>query len=102
MEANFYMYYFLSVLGAGGLLALSAIIIIGVINSQMLKIEKQRKEDHAISQSFLRHMHIESLKNSRKAMRILNGVQKTNEDNAIFLRMIFERVDKPPQSDGSG
>jgi hypothetical protein len=56
--------------------------------------------------SFLRHMHLASVKNHREAQRmrdknheeyhrILAEVQKTNRDNAIYLRRIHEIVDDP-------
>ena len=57
--------------------------------------EKSRKEDNKEMQSFLRHMHIESQKNTREVQRIMAIGEKTLQDNALFLRMIFERVDKP-------
>jgi len=65
-----------------------------------------QKKEHAESnrqlQEYLHRWQIESDKNDKifqrlheDAQSILRDVQKTNHDNAIFLRMIFERVDRP-------
>ena len=64
--------------------------------------KKDHKESARELQEYLHRWQIESDKNDKNAQRILdqntkilNEIQKTNHDNSIFLRMIFERVDKP-------
>ncbi|MES0488984.1 MAG: hypothetical protein ABUK01_03270 [Leptospirales bacterium] len=41
----------------------------------------------------MQQMRLERAADSRESKRILEETQKTNRDSAIFLRMIFERVD---------
>jgi len=55
--------------------------------------EKNRKIDDEKMRSLLQQMRLERAADSRESKRILKEIQKTNRDNAIFLRMIFERVD---------
>ena len=54
----------------------------------------------------MQYMQIESKKDSRETQRIIDRMEKNSEkniaflnqvhkDNSVFLRMIFERVDKP-------
>jgi Na+/melibiose symporter-like transporter len=61
-----------------------------------------QKKDHKDMQEYLRRWQIESDKNDKNVQRILDDIQKTNQemqktnhDNSLFLRMIFERVDRP-------
>ena len=93
-----------------------AIIILGVgmISGQMATFyrlsEQSRmkaKEADEKQSAFLRHMHIESKKDSRESKRLLaelkentTELRQINKDNAIYLRMIFERVDKPEELEG--
>jgi len=64
--------------------------------------KKEREESQNELQEYLHRWQIESDKNDKNAQRILDEIQqtqkkidKTNNDNSIFLRMIFERVDRP-------
>jgi hypothetical protein len=79
--------------------------------------ESERKKEDRKMSSFLRHMHLSGVRNSREVermifenhreaqrmrdkhheeyQRILAEVQKTNRDNAIYLRRIHEIVDDP-------
>ena len=64
--------------------------------------KKEHKESAGELREYLHRWQIESDKNDKNfhrlqeyALDILRDVQQTNKDNALFLRMIFERVDKP-------
>jgi len=77
-------------------------ILGGVIAVMLLVLYLIQKKDHRDLQEYLHRWQIESDKNDKNfqrlqeyALDILRDVQKTNKDNALYLRMIFERVDKP-------
>jgi len=76
--------------------AILTFVITFIVGEVLHRIsERSRRADNKEMQSFLQHMHIESQKNTREVERILASSEKTLQDNALFLRMIFERVDKP-------
>jgi uncharacterized protein HemX len=81
------------------LYAVLAILIIGV----PVYFNIQQKKDHKDMEEYLHRWQIESYQNDKNAQRILDEIQKTNKEfkkiskeNSLFLRMIFERVDRPP------
>jgi len=83
----------------GLFLGLLTILVGGVF---YLIQKKEHKESARELQEYLHRWQIESDKNDKNfhrlqeyALDILRDVQQTNKDNALFLRMIFERVDKP-------
>jgi len=57
--------------------------------------KKEHRESASELKAYLHRWQIESDKNDKNAQRILDEIQKTNKDNGLFLRMIFERVDRP-------
>ncbi|MES0488392.1 MAG: hypothetical protein ABUK01_00265 [Leptospirales bacterium] len=111
MDASLYMVAVVS----GIFIVLLIILVLGILSGQMATFhrlsEQSRKESRKQSReadekqsSFLRHMHIESKKDSRQTERLLERIEQgnaelrqMNKDNAIYLRMIFERVDKPEE-----
>lgn len=87
--------------------ALIALIFTILYLLQKKDHEEHRREQKASAQELKEYLHqreLESLQNARFANTILERLdrtleeaQKTNRDNSIYLRMIFERVDKPPE-----
>jgi hypothetical protein len=71
------------------------IFLIAIMISIFAWSERERKKEDRKMSSFLRHMHLASVKNHRDSQRTLAEIQKTNRDNAIYLRRIHEIVDDP-------
>jgi len=76
-----------------GLFLGAVTILVGGVFYRIQK--KEHAESNRQLQEYLHRWQIESDKNDKNVQRILDEIQKTNKDNALFLRMIFERVDRP-------
>jgi len=90
------------------------VLVLGVLSGQMATFHRlseesrnKAKEADEKQSAFLRHMHIESKKDSRETKRLLEKIEETNselrqisKENSVYLRMIFERVDKPEELEG--
>lgn len=77
---------------------ITAIILSTLISSIPLGLQihfnsKHDREWQARLQSSMLELHRMRDENHREAISILKVAQKTNDDNAVFLRMIFERVE---------
>ena len=47
-------------------------------------------------------MRLEHEEDIKESMQILFEMQNTNQDNALYLRMIFERFDRSGPGDAQG
>ncbi|MDH4199676.1 MAG: hypothetical protein OEV66_04770 [Spirochaetia bacterium] len=81
--------------------AITTVVLVAILGGLMISIfiwsERLRKKDDEKMASFMRFAHMESQQSRKEARKILHEIQKTNHDNGLFLRMIFERVDRPPE-----
>jgi predicted PurR-regulated permease PerM len=90
--------------------AILAISSVSIISVQLISFfrwsENSRKDSDERMASFLRHMHIESQKNSKEVQRMINKnheeatriINEMRKDTSIILGQIFERVDEPPEN----
>jgi hypothetical protein len=101
METNVYIIMFLTVVGT----ALSVYVILIPI---MIWLEVRRKKDDEKMAAFLRHMEIESQKNTRETQRRIDEnhtdatsfIKAMHKETSLILGRIFEIVDDPEEKKG--
>jgi len=124
MDASLYALIIISTV----IITTMVVLVLGVLSGQMATFHRlseesrnKAKEVDEKQSAFLRHMHIESKKDSRETKRLLEKIEETNsnieetnsnmeetnaqlrqisKENSVYLRMIFERVDKPNELEG--
>ena len=83
------------------MIAFTPFVVLGALIFVTLLIlhrveKKEREESQKELQAYLHRWQIESDKNDKNTQRILDDLKEISKENSLFLRMIFEHVDKPP------
>lgn len=86
-------------------LALGAVLgTLTIVSTLVLSVVSARtaERNHHEMTRFMQFIQLENSQTHKMQSQTLAELKQMNKDNALYLRMILERVDEPPDQKSSG